>query len=127
MVTQTVVEERIAWSVSLRCRRCGDAEEQCGWDEMPGHWRNILVAQDGLVRVCADRQSSQSVKVRLLSVFRKQGATIAEAIAAFESLTDVGIVGTSAEIGLLAGRLTSAGAIVSLTPESSPQPDRARH
>jgi hypothetical protein len=94
---------------------------QCGRDEMPGHWRSILVAQDGLARVRADRRSSRPVKVRLLSVFRKQGATITEAIAAFESLTDAGIVGTPAEMRLLAGRLTSAGAIVSLTPESSPQ------
>lgn len=93
---------------------------------MPGHWRNIVVAQDGLVRVRADRQSSQSLKVRLLSVFRKQGATIVEAIAAFKSLTDVGIVGTPAEMRLLAERLTSAGAIVSLTPEISARPDRAR-
>lgn len=125
LVTQTVVGERIAWSVSLRCRRCGAAEEQCGWDVMPDHWREILVAQDGLARVHADLQSSQLLKVRLLSVFREQGSTIAEALMAFKSLTGVGIVGTSAEMRLLAGLLTNVGAIVSLTPESRPHPDRA--
>ncbi|MEU4164762.1 hypothetical protein [Actinoplanes sp. NPDC026670] len=127
LVTQTVVGERIAWSVSLRCRQCGAAEEQCGWDVMPDHWREILVAQDGLARVHADLQSSRPLKVRLLSVFRDQGSTIAEALMAFKSLTGAGIVGTSAEMRLLARLLTNAGAIVSLTPEARSHPGRPGH
>ena len=124
VVTQTLVEDRIAWAVSTRCGQCGDAQEQCGWDEMPSSWRDALVAQEGLTRIRTDRESSQPAKARLLSVFRKRGATIAEAIEAYESLTDGGIVGTPAEMKLLARRLTSVGAIVSLTPELSHQPDR---
>ncbi|MEU4560514.1 hypothetical protein AB0F72_19220 [Actinoplanes sp. NPDC023936] len=86
---------------------------------MPQHWRDVLVARDGPARVRADRQSSQSVKLLLLAVFRRQGATITEAIAAFEALVDDGIVGSPAEMTLLAERLKNAGATVSLTPARS--------
>ncbi|WP_433832796.1 hypothetical protein ACQP2E_17060 [Actinoplanes sp. CA-015351] len=124
-VAQSVVGDRVAWSVSVRCGQCGDAEEQCGWEEMPGFWRDRLVDQEGLTRLRVDRESIEPMRVRLLSVFRRQGATIADAVEAVESLTGVGLFGTPAEMKLLATRLTGAGAFVSLTPGWGERSDRA--
>ncbi|MEU5939229.1 hypothetical protein ABZ807_08550 [Micromonospora sp. NPDC047548] len=45
---------------------------------------------------------------------KQQGATIGEASSAFAALTSSGILGTPAEMRLLAERLTAAGATVSL-------------
>ncbi|GLY05564.1 hypothetical protein [Actinoplanes sp. NBRC 101535] len=116
MVTpaQTVVTDRIAWAIETSCPRCGAVEEQCGWDEMPDPWREVLLAEEGRSRLRADRERNRPVKVRLLAVLRRQGATIPEALGTYDALTGEGVTGTSAEMTLLATRLSNAGAIVTL-------------
>jgi hypothetical protein len=113
---QSVVGDRLAWSVSVGCPSCGDAEEECGWDEMPAAARDLLIARVGLVRLRAGAEASRPVRTRLLTVFRRDGATIEAALAGYRALTSDGIVGTPAESRLLAARLTAEGAVVSLDP-----------
>lgn len=116
-VTETFDGDRLGWAVSTRCGGCGGVTERCGWDEMPDDVRRILVAQVGLVRLRVDPVAARPIRVRLLGVFRRQGATIAEASSTFAALTSGGILGTPAETRLLARRLTAVGAIVSLDPQ----------
>ena len=98
---QTVVGDRVAWSLEIHCAACGDAEVQCGWDETPAHLRELLP----LVTLRADAEACRPFRTHLLAVFRRGGATIAEAVAAYQQLTTDGIVGTAAEMELLKRRL----------------------
>ncbi|NYF57750.1 hypothetical protein [Micromonospora purpureochromogenes] len=119
VVTETVNGDRLAWAVSTRCSGCGSATELDGWGEMPAIVRTALAARVGLVRLRADPDASRPLRVRLLGVFRKHGATIGEAASAFAALTGSGILGTPAEMRLLAERLSAAGATVSVVPHAS--------
>ncbi|MFI7650805.1 hypothetical protein ACIBTZ_32750 [Micromonospora sp. NPDC049460] len=84
---------------------------------MPAIERSALIARVGLVRLQADPDASRLIRVRLLRVFRKQGATIDEATSAFAALIGSGLLGTPAEMALLSNRLTAAGATLWLAPE----------
>jgi hypothetical protein len=117
VVTETVDGDRLAWAVSTRCRGCGSATELDGWGELPAIERSALIARVGLVRLRADPDASRLIRVRLLRVFRKQGATIDEATSAFAALIGSGLLGTPAEMALLSNRLTAAGATLWLAPE----------
>src|SRR5688572_1031623 len=115
-IGQSVVGGRIEWGVSIRCPRCGYDEQQCGRDEMPADLRDLLIGQDGLATLVGDREANRALRVRLLAVLRRRGATIEEAVAGYAALNDAGITGTAAEMELLADELTAAGAIVRLHP-----------
>jgi hypothetical protein len=119
VVTEAVDGDRLAWAVSIRCSGCGSATELDGWGEMPTILRTALVARVGLVRLRADPDASRPLRRCLLGVFRKHGATIGEAVSALAALTGSGILGTPAEMRLLAERLTAAGATVSVEPDAS--------
>ncbi|WP_130335434.1 hypothetical protein [Micromonospora kangleipakensis] len=119
VVTEAVDGDRLAWAVSTRCSGCGSATELDGWGEMPAMLRTALVARVGLVRLRADPDASRPLRRCLLGEFRKQGDTIDEAVSAFDALIGNGILGTPAEMRLLAGRLTAAGATVSVEPHAS--------
>ncbi|MEV4348423.1 hypothetical protein AB0J83_28550 [Actinoplanes sp. NPDC049596] len=106
-VGQGVVGDRLSWSVWTRCGSCGDAEQECGWDSMPEALRDELIGEVGLVRLHAE-----GPRKRLLAVFRQDGATIEEAVAACRALGNEGLVGTPAEMELLGLRLRAAGATV---------------
>ncbi|MBU2668971.1 hypothetical protein KOI35_36215 [Actinoplanes bogorensis] len=117
-VSQTVERDRLAWSVSSACASCGNAEEQCGRDDMPPQLRELLIDQVGLVILQADAETSQRSRTRMLAVFRAGGATIHESVSRYRALTNSGIEGTPAEMKLLADRLTRAGALLR-GPEAS--------
>ncbi|GAA3759602.1 hypothetical protein GCM10022225_51350 [Plantactinospora mayteni] len=119
MVTEAVDGDRLAWTVSTRCSGCDAATELCGWGEMPAIVRKALVARAGLVRLRVEPVAAGPLRVRLLSVFRKRGATIDEASSAITALITTGILGTQAEMRLLAEHLTAAGATVSREPHPS--------
>ncbi len=105
-VDKAVAEHRVAWAVSTRCSGCGIATESNGLGEVPATLRTALVARVGLVRLRADPDTSRSPRRCLLNEFRRQGASISEAVSAFDMLTSSGIIGTPAEMRLLARQLT---------------------
>jgi hypothetical protein len=116
-VSETVDGNRLAWGVSTRCDTCGDATEEDGWGEQPDFVRAAILAQSGPVRLRAAGR-----KRDLLKVFRDRGATMAEAVTAHEQLTGAGLVGTPAEMRLLATRLTAAGATTELAGDQEHLP-----
>ncbi|WP_377475778.1 hypothetical protein [Plantactinospora endophytica] len=118
VVTEAVDGGRLAWTVSTRCSGCDAVTELCGWDEMPAVVRTALIARAGSVRLRVEPVAARPLRVRLLGVFRGQGATIGEASSAITALSTTGILGTPAEMELLAQRLTAAGASVSLEPQA---------
>ena len=79
----------------------------------------VLVARVGLVQLQAEPDSSRVLRLRLLALFRRNGATIGEATEQTARLTGAGLIGTPAEMQLLANRLTTEGATVSLKPHIS--------
>jgi hypothetical protein len=116
VASEAVEGGRLAWAVSIRCGGCGSAAEVDGWDEMPAVVRVALVARVGLVRLRADVDVGDPPRVLLLAVFRRRGATVGEAATAYAALTGPGIVGTPAEMQLLADQLADAGVTVARTP-----------
>lgn len=110
--SETVVADRLAWSATIRCPSCGDIEMQCGWDVTPERWRDLVIRDAGSTTIRADPAAARPFRARLLSVFRRSGATIAESVTRYQTLTGPGITGTPAEMKLLAARLAKAGATV---------------
>jgi hypothetical protein len=107
---QDVVGDRLAWSVSIRCPGCGDAQEIDGWDDTPADVRAAILAEGGLTRVSVDPAAD---RLAVLTVLR-DGRSLSEAADTYTRLTAGGLTGTAAEMRLLADRLTAAGARVNL-------------
>ncbi|WP_433553418.1 hypothetical protein ACQP08_09290 [Micromonospora zamorensis] len=111
---QTVVEDRLAWSISYTCVDRGAQIECCEWDEMPEEFRQVVLDRDGVVRVRVDPESGRTLRVPILRVLRRYGATLEEAADTFTHLTGAGITGAAAEMRLLAARLDTINAAVQL-------------
>jgi|tagenome__1003787_1003787.scaffolds.fasta_scaffold20839960_2 hypothetical protein len=108
---QIVVEDRLAWSISSMCDGCEARIECCGWDEMPAEYRQVVLDRDGVARVRVNPESGYALRVSILRVLRRYGATLEEAADTFTRLTGAGLTGTRAEIRLLADRLDTIAAI----------------
>jgi hypothetical protein len=111
---QLVVEDRLAWSISSWCDGCEARIECCGWDEMPAEFRQVVLDRDGIARVRVDPESAYALRVPILRVLRRYGATLEEAADTFMRLTGGGLTGTQAEMRLLADRLEATNAVVQL-------------
>ncbi|MCP2328349.1 hypothetical protein HDA40_006856 [Hamadaea flava] len=109
-VSEAIAGHRLVWAVSMRCDGCGAALEIDDSGEMPAPVRAALVARVGLVRLHVEPESARGLRVPLLAVFRKQGMTYSEAIAAYNDIIAGGVAGTPAEMKLLAGLVNATGA-----------------
>lgn len=88
--------------------------EECGWDELPGELRQLLLARDGTARLRVDVDAGRTLRVPILRVLRRDGASIEDASGTYARLTGDGITGTTAEMQLLANRLHAIGATTRL-------------
>jgi hypothetical protein len=113
---QTVVGDRLAWSIASSCEGCGSRSQSCEWDEMPDELRRVLLDRDGVTRLRVDPGSGCSLRLPILRVLRRYGATLAEAGDAYTRLTGAGVTGTPAEMRLLSSRLNTIGATTHLDP-----------
>ncbi len=114
-LSQSVVYGAIEWSIYRRCDDCASESYACGHGETPEPLRAALIDQCGPARLRIDRVESSPVRVRLMRVLRDGGAGLAEAKETLDRLTGEGVTGTRAEMELLAGRLSAAGATPSVT------------
>jgi hypothetical protein len=119
-VAEVIEGDRVVWIISSRCEGCGRADELREWavafddgDDV----RQALIARVGLARLHADPDDSRAVRLKLLAVFRRRGATLVEAAEAYADLTGPGLTGTPAEMMVLSDQLTAVGASVSLRPD----------
>lgn len=94
----------------------------CGWDEAPDQVRAAIIARDGLARLRADPLTNRPHRVKILTVFRRSGMTLGEAVDAYARLTGDGITDTPVEMHLLANRLAHAGASALLEPDEHHRP-----
>lgn len=113
---ESIVDDRLAWFVTISCPACGNIETHCGWDLTPAPWRELLIYDAGMTTIRADLEAGRPFRTRLISVFRKSGATIAESVKSYQTLTGAGLTGTPTEMELLAARLTRAGAFITRSP-----------
>lgn len=111
---QIVVEDRLEWSISSTCSSCKAQIECCGRDEIPDEFRQVLLARDGVARVRVNPESARALRVPILRVLRRNGATLEEATDTFKRLTGTGLTGTQAEMRLLANRLDAINAATRL-------------
>ncbi|BCJ68372.1 hypothetical protein GCM10009779_49580 [Polymorphospora rubra] len=114
IVTQTIDEDRLLWGTSSICAGCGAVDEGSEWGAMPDELRRALIVRVGLARLRADPEVNRPLRVQVLRMFRRYGASVGEAADAYGRLTGAGITGTPAEIRLLARRLDAVGATVQL-------------
>jgi hypothetical protein len=114
---QTIVEDRLAWSISIACDRCSFRTEECGWDELPDELRQLLLNRDGTARLRVDPDVGRSLRLPILRVLRRDGATLSEASENYTRLTGVGLTGTTTEMQLLANRLHAIGTTTQLDVE----------
>jgi hypothetical protein len=120
VVTEAIEGDLVVWTTSLRCSGCGRTTETVEPGGMADKIvRQALVARVGLVQLQAEPDSSRVLRLRLLALFRRNGATVGEATEAYARLAGAGLIGTPAEMQLLANRLTTEGATVSLKPHIS--------
>ncbi|WP_433222198.1 hypothetical protein ACQP00_22815 [Dactylosporangium sp. CS-047395] len=113
---QTVVGNRLAWSVSSVCDGCGTQLESCEWDALPDDYRQILLDRDGTGRLRVDPEGGRPLRLAILRTLRRYGATLAEATDTYNRLTGAGVTGTRAEVLLLANRLNATGVKTQLDP-----------
>jgi hypothetical protein len=111
---QSVVGDRLAWSISSRCEDCGSVSECCDWDEMPNELRQVLLGRDGVVRLRVEPVSGRLHRLPIMRMLRRYGATLSQASSTHARLTGTGVMGTSAEMRLLASRLNTIGATTHL-------------
>ncbi|WP_432825169.1 hypothetical protein [Dactylosporangium sp. CA-092794] len=111
---QIVVGDRLEWSISSTCNGCKAQIEYCGADEMPEEFRQVVLARDGVARVRIDPESARALRVPILRVLRRYGATVDEAADTFRRLAGAGLTGTQAEMRLLADRLDAVNAATRL-------------
>jgi hypothetical protein len=107
---QTVVNGRLAWSISFACDRCSFRTEECGWDELPHGLRQLLLARDGTARLRLKSEIGAAPRLPILRVLRQDGTSLTEATTYYARLTGAGLTGTTAEMQLLADRLHAIGA-----------------
>jgi hypothetical protein len=77
---------------------------------MPAQFRQAVLDRDGVARVRVDPQSGHALRVPILRLLRRYGATVAEAADTFTRLTGAGLTGTKAEMRLIANRLETINA-----------------
>jgi len=68
-----------------------------------------LLDRDGIGHLRVDPASGRPLRLAILRVLRRYGATLAEASDTFARLTGPGVIGTRAEVLLLANRLNATG------------------
>jgi hypothetical protein len=113
---QAVIGDRLAWSISFVCDGCGRQFESCGWDRLPDDFRQMLLDRDGIGRLRVDPDSGRPLRLAILRVLRRYGATLAEASDTYTRLIGPGVIGTRAEVLLLANRLNTTGVKTQLNP-----------
>ncbi|WP_027346847.1 hypothetical protein [Hamadaea tsunoensis] len=125
LVDEALVGDRIVWSVSLRCDGCDNVIEADYSGRIYPIERAALIARAGLVRLCVAPEAAQGLRLPLLTLFRRQGMTYAEAAAAHAALIGEGVVGTPAEMQLLANRLAVLGVAGTRTVRAAVNPNTA--
>jgi hypothetical protein len=70
----------------------------------------------GIGRLRVDPDSGRPLRLAILRVLRRYGATLAEASDTYTRLTGPGVIGTRAEVLLLANRLNMTGVTTQLDP-----------
>lgn len=117
-VAEAVDGDGIMWTLTSQCVGCRHTDvthdRPAVLDAVDPTIRQALVARVGFARVHADPGANRALRLRALALFRRRGATIADAAHAYATLTDGGITGTPAEMTLLAEHLTAEGIRVSL-------------
>jgi hypothetical protein len=107
-VGERIVHGRLQWTISSRCRACGDETEEIGWDDSPAKVRNALLDTHGPVRIRLEPPPEDLASV--MKVLRQRGkVAIGEAKAQAQRLAAGELVGTLVEMELLAERLREAG------------------
>ncbi|MEV0732497.1 hypothetical protein [Polymorphospora sp. NPDC050346] len=111
VVTQAIDGDRLTWGITSRCEGCADEGEDDGgaWGRMPDDLRQALIAGVGLARLRADPEVTRPLRLQVLRMFRRYGASISEASDTYDRLTDAGVTGTPAEMRLLARQLETVG------------------
>ncbi|WP_432983985.1 hypothetical protein [Dactylosporangium sp. CA-233914] len=118
-VAEMVEGDRLLWTVTSQCLDCGYTDEMHDRPDVfdsESIVRQTLIDQVGLTRLRADPDTNRGLRLRSLAVFRKRGATIAEAADACAALTGHGLAGTPGEMAILADQLTAQGVRVTLQP-----------
>ncbi|MEU7868415.1 hypothetical protein [Dactylosporangium sp. NPDC049140] len=115
-LSQAVIGDRLAWSISSVCDGCGSQLESCGRDTLPEEFRQMLLDRDGAGRLRVDPDSGRPLRLAILRVLRRYGASLAEASDTYTRLTGPGVIGTRAEVLLLANRLNTTGVKTQLDP-----------
>jgi len=127
-VAESLEGDRITWTATTRCLSCpytvASQEAPSVFDSLDAIVRQTLIARVGLARLRADPEVNRAVRSRALALFRRQGATVVGAADTYAALTDEGLTGSPAEMGLLAAQLITAG-LLSFTV-SAPTHDRSR-
>jgi hypothetical protein len=83
---------------------------------MPDELRRVLLNRDGIARLRVDPDSGRSLRLPILQVLRRYGATLSEASDTYTRVTGVGVAGTPTEMRLLSRRLNTIGATTQLDP-----------
>lgn len=103
-----------------RCGDCGYTDEMRAspvvFDKLDTMIRQALIARVGLARLHVAPDGDRARRLRSFAVLRGRGATIAEVATAYAALTGNGLIGTPAEMSVLAEQLTAAGIQVTLQP-----------
>ncbi|WP_433618354.1 hypothetical protein ACQP2P_20890 [Dactylosporangium sp. CA-139114] len=117
-VAEAVEAGRVVWTTTSRSTDCDyvgqDRATPAVFDRVDAIVRQTLLARVGLTRLRADPGQNRDQRRRTLTVFRRQGATIAEVADVYAALTGPGLAGTPAEMAVLAGHLTAEGVQVTL-------------
>nr|BFE64672.1 hypothetical protein GCM10020063_091980 [Dactylosporangium thailandense] len=108
-LSEAVDGDRLVWSTSWLCDGCGDRLESCDWGTLPDDYRRLLLDRDGVGRLGVDPGSGRPLRLAILRVLRRYGATLTEASDTYARLTGPGVIGTRAEVLLLAKRLDATG------------------
>ncbi|WP_433063729.1 hypothetical protein [Dactylosporangium sp. CS-033363] len=121
-VAEAIEAGRVVWTTTSRCTHCNyvsqDRASPALFDRVAAITRRTLLARVGLTRLRADPGENRDRRRRTLTVFRRQGATIAEVADAYAALTGPGLTGTPAEMTVLAEHLTAEGVQVTLEHSS---------
>ncbi|WP_285687755.1 hypothetical protein [Actinoplanes sp. NBRC 103695] len=110
VVYETIIGGRLQWVLDYECE--GSPIEAFGWDRSPDEYRQAILDQSGTFRL--DVPDAGGSRVAVLKALRDGGVAWVDVAGGLDALLDEGIVGTCAELSLLATRLESAGATVAV-------------
>ncbi|MEV7623842.1 hypothetical protein [Actinoplanes sp. NPDC089786] len=107
-VYETIVDGRLHWVLTYDCST--GTVEAMGWGRSPDEFRQAILEQGGEYRLRMP-EGAGSRRVAVLKALRDGGLAWSDVKGGLDAIVAAGLVGTRAELDLLAGRIEAATSV----------------